>query len=93
MALIASARLRALSIISIMVIAVLLFLSSAVQATGDITDTTSYRVLPGDTLWDIAKAYGPPDSDPRRLVAVIGELNGIDGGLLQAGQVIEIPSY
>lgn len=91
MALIASARFRALSIISIMVVAVLLFLSSAVQATGEVTDTTGYRVQPGDTLWEIAREHSSPDADPRRVVAVIERLNGIDGGSLQAGQVIEIP--
>ncbi|MDK1010129.1 MAG: LysM peptidoglycan-binding domain-containing protein [Actinomycetota bacterium] len=91
MTVIASARFRALSIISITVVAVLLFLSSAVQATGDVTHTTDYRVQPGDTLWEIAKEHGPADSDPRRVIAVIEKLNGIDGGLLQAGQVIEIP--
>lgn len=91
MALIASARIRALSIISIMVIAVLLSLSSAVQATGEATETTDYRVQPGDTLWEIAREYGPPHEDPRRIVAVIQKLNGIKGGLLQSGQIIEIP--
>jgi LysM repeat protein len=91
MTLITSARMRALSIISITVIVVLLFLSSAVQATGQVTDTTDYRVKPGDTLWQIARTHGPDDADTRRIVAVIEKLNQIDGGSLQAGQVIEIP--
>ena len=91
MTLITSARFRALSIISITVIVVLLFLSSAVQATGQITDTTDYRVKPGDTLWQIAQTYGPDNADTRRVVAAIEKLNQIDGGNLQAGQVIEIP--
>ena len=91
MTLIASARFRALSIISITVMVVLLFLSSAVQATGQITDTTDYRVKPGDTLWQIARTYGPDNADTRRVVAAIEKLNQIDGGSLQAGQLIEIP--
>ena len=91
MTLIHSARIRALSIISITVIVVLLFLSSAVQATGQVTETADYRVKPGDTLWQIAQTYGPVDADTRRIVAVIEKLNQIDGGSLQAGQVIEIP--
>jgi len=91
MTLIASARFRALSIISITVVVVLIFLSSAVQATGQITDTADYRVKPGDTLWRIAQEYGPRDADTRRIVAAIEKLNGIDGANLQAGQVIEIP--
>ncbi len=91
MTLITSARFRALSIISITVIVVLLFLSSAVQATGHVSDTTDYRVKPGDSLWQIAQVHGPEDADTRRLVAAIEKLNQIDGGALQAGQVIEIP--
>jgi LysM repeat protein len=91
MTLIYSARIRALSIISITVIVVLLFLSSAVQATGQATETADYRVKPGDTLWQIAKTHGPEDADTRRIVAVIEKINEIDGGRLQAGQVIEIP--
>ena len=91
MTLIQSARIRALSIISITVIVVLLFLSSAVQATGQVTETTDYRVKPGDTLWQIAQTHGPETADTRRIVAVIEKINQIDGGILQAGQVIEIP--
>ena len=91
MTLIQSARFRALSIISITVIVVLLFLSSAVQATGQVTETADYRVKPGDTLWQIAQTHGPEDADTRRIVAVIERINQIDGGNLQAGQVIEIP--
>ena len=91
MTLIASARFRALSIISITVVVVLLFLSSAVQATGQVSETTEYRVKPGDTLWHIAQTFGPEHADTRRTVASIEKLNQIDGGTLQAGQVIEIP--
>ncbi|MEN8238888.1 MAG: LysM peptidoglycan-binding domain-containing protein [Actinomycetota bacterium] len=91
MTLIASARFRALSIISIAVIVLLVFLSSAVQATGTVSETTDYRVQPGDTLWEIAQTYGPEHADVRRTVSIIEKLNEIDGSYLQAGQVIEIP--
>ncbi|MDK1017968.1 MAG: LysM peptidoglycan-binding domain-containing protein [Actinomycetota bacterium] len=91
MAPITSARSRALSIISVMVVAVMLFLSSAVQATDQSPDTVEYRVMPGDTLWEIAREHGPMDGDIRRTVTVIERLNAIRGGQLQAGQIIEIP--
>ena len=91
MTLVTSARFRALSIISITVIVVLLFLSSAVQATGQVSETTDYRVKPGDTLWQIAQTHGPDNADTRRIVAAIEKLNQIDGAALRAGQVIEIP--
>ena len=49
-----SARIRALSIISITVVLVLLLLSSASHATGEVGETFDYRVKPGDTLWAIS---------------------------------------
>jgi LysM repeat protein len=92
MAIIDSARIRALSIISITVVVVLLLLASASQATGQVTETEAYRVRPGDTLWRIAETHGPAGQDPRSVIAVIERINGLDGGgVLQAGQVLEIP--
>ena len=86
-----SARIRALSIISITVLVVLLLLASAGHATPDPSDTMSYRVKGGDTLWQLAGDYGPEDSDRRAVIAVIERINGIDAGSLQVGQVIDIP--
>ncbi len=88
---IASARMRALSIISITVVVILLLLASAVQATPEPTQTTSYRIRGGDTLWQIAAEYGPQGMDRRAVVNVIERLNNLDAGSLQVGQVIEIP--
>lgn len=85
-----SARLRALSIISIMVVVVFLLLSSASHATGTVTDTYDYRVKPGDTLWKIAEDHGPDGRDIRDIVATIERINSLEG-VLQAGAVIEIP--
>ena len=86
-----SARLRALSIISITVVFVLLLLASASHATGEVTDTHEYRIQPGDTLWEIAQDHGPEGRDVRAIVATIERINGHDGEVIQAGQVIEIP--
>jgi len=86
-----SARIRALSIISITVVVVLLLLASASYATGDVTDTFDYRVRPGDTLWQIAEDHGPENRDPRAIIATIERINELNGGMLQAGQVLEIP--
>ena len=86
-----SARFRALSIISITVIVVLLLLASASHATGEITETFDYRVKPGDTLWNIALEHGPEGQDTRAIVATIERINGLDGVMLDAGQVLEIP--
>lgn len=86
-----SARIRALSIISITVFVVLLLLASAGHATPDPSETMSYRVKGGDTLWQIAGDYGPEGTDRRVVIAVIERINGIDAGSLQIGQVIDIP--
>ena len=86
-----SARIRALSIISITVVLVLLLLASASHATGEVTDTFDYRVKPGDTLWAIAEDFGPEGRDVRAIISTIEKINHLDGGILQAGQVIEIP--
>jgi nucleoid-associated protein YgaU len=86
-----SARIRALSIISITVVFVLLLLASASYATGEVTETFDYRIRPGDTLWDIAHEHGPEGRDVRAVVATIERINGLDGAAIQAGQVIEIP--
>jgi LysM repeat protein len=86
-----SARIRALSIISITVIIMFLLLTSASQATGEVTDTFDYRVRPGDTLWGIALEHGPDGMDTRAIISTIERINGLDGGVLQAGAVLEIP--
>jgi LysM repeat protein len=88
---ITSARIRALSIISITVVVILLLLASAVQATPDPAATTTYRVRGGDTLWQIAAEYGPDGMDRRDVVSIIERLNELDTGYLQIGQVLEIP--
>ncbi|MCB1245879.1 MAG: LysM peptidoglycan-binding domain-containing protein [Acidimicrobiia bacterium] len=88
---IASARIRALSIISITVVIILMLLASAVQATPDPTETTEYRVRGGDTLWQIAAEYGPSGMDRRDVVQIIQRINDLDSDTLQIGQLLEIP--
>lgn len=52
--------------------------------------TRVYVVRPGDTLWSIASKY-VPGGDPRRLVDSIAERNGIDAGMIVAGQPLVMP--
>lgn len=89
-----SVRKRALVIISTTAVALVLLLSSAVQATGageDPADTVDYRVLAGDTLWDIALEHGPGGEDPRAVVHAIQEMNELEGSVIQPGQVLSVP--
>jgi nucleoid-associated protein YgaU len=48
-------------------------------------------VEPGDTLWKIAKAYGPDDVSVKAYVQRIMEANGMEYASLQVGQVIRLP--
>ncbi len=82
--------LRMMVIISI-VVAALLLLASAVQATGAPVATVDYRVESGDTLWSIAEQVDD-DADVRATISTIRRLNDLDGSTIYAGQVLELPS-
>lgn len=47
-----------------------------------------HDAAPGETLWDLAVAYGP-DADPRRSLDVLVQLNG--GSALVAGEPVKVP--
>ena len=49
-----------------------------------------YLVQPGDTLWGISRQY-MPDTDPRLGVEWISRVNGLDGAIIQPGDVLNIP--
>lgn len=50
------------------------------------------QVNSGDTLWALAKEYGPSDEDTRRVVYEICKLNDITAADLKEGQFITIPT-
>lgn len=54
---------------------------------------TEVLVQNGDTLWQLAKTYGPTDEDLRKVIYEICEINGITADHLQSGQSILIPKY
>ena len=56
---------------------------------GRAADGVMVVVQPGDTLWQIATDL-TPGTDPRPLVAALGEL--LDGSGLQPGQELVIPA-
>ena len=86
-----SARSRALLIISTVVVGLVLLLASTVEAGGGGTETVSYRVRGGDTLWEIAKAHGDDGADPRPGVETIRRLNDLETSVIHPGQVILVP--
>lgn len=83
--------LRAIVIISIVVLAVFL-LASSVQATGAPEATIGYEVETGDTLWSIATHHSGPGGDVRHTIDVIRALNEIDGTTIYPGDVLELPA-
>lgn len=71
------------------------FAISALTGYSDVSaaqepEYVNIRVQSGDTLWDLAKAYGPSNQDIRQTVRDICSLNGITAADLQAGQYILI---
>jgi nucleoid-associated protein YgaU len=53
----------------------------------------SVRIKAGDTVWGIARDYGPANGDTRTLVEAICDLNEIDPGRIYPGQTIMVPIY
>ena len=84
----------------LLVIAALLFTAFSLgragsSASGDSSVPVAPRVeqttvMPGDTLWSVAKRIAP-DNDPREVVAQIRELNDLAGTQLQVGQQLLLP--
>lgn len=48
-------------------------------------------VRPGETLWAIAERVRP-DDDPRATIERIRDMNALDSGVAQAGQVLLVPA-
>ena len=51
----------------------------------------TYTVRSGDTLWNIARHYGPADQDVRITISQISHINNVSASTLQAGQQLMIP--
>ncbi len=57
-------------------------------------DERTYAIVTvqhGDTLWDLAKQYGPKDEDCRQIVYRICKLNDLTPETLWVGEEIIIP--
>lgn len=65
-----------------------------VGAEAELADPVAGHVVvaPGETLWDVAVETAPDGVDPRRQLASLRELNGLDGGHLDAWAVVLIPA-
>ena len=72
------------------------FGANAVFGLGDASGSdkieyVSVKVESGDTLWNLAKEYGPSNIDVRKVIYEIEKLNNVDASTLHSGMTIEIP--
>jgi len=68
------------------------FLGFGRATASDKRSFVTVRVEQGDTLWDLASAYGPGNYDIRRVVYEIEQINNVSASTLQPGQLITIPT-
>lgn len=52
---------------------------------------TQVQVMSGDTLWSIAETYMDDDSDIRKSVYQLCQINDINASQLQAGMTLLVP--
>lgn len=52
-----------------------------------------FIVQPGDSLWSIASAYKPKNTDTRVYLEHIRRFNGLRGTDIQAGEVLRLPVW
>ena len=53
--------------------------------------THSVVVQRGDTVWDLARAHAPSDSDHMAYVAEVVALNDVRPGTLRPGMILRLP--
>ncbi len=58
----------------------------------DVRKYITVKVESGDTLWDLAKTYGPSDYDCRRVIYEIEKINNVSAATLQSVQMLTIPT-
>ncbi|MFQ5948473.1 MAG: LysM peptidoglycan-binding domain-containing protein [Acidimicrobiia bacterium] len=88
----AGTRSRVSVLLGAIAVALALLLATAVQAGAPVGPVDAYRVLPGDTLWEIAADRTGSGDDIRGTVFEIRRLNGLDGSLIRPGQVLRVPT-
>ena len=72
--------------------AVFLLLSGRVEASIPKDPPTSYRVVSGDTLWDIAGEIAAPEDDIRNVIESIKDLNDLHSSSIRQGQILLLPA-
>ncbi|MDD4563865.1 MAG: LysM peptidoglycan-binding domain-containing protein [Eubacteriales bacterium] len=57
------------------------------------TTYSEIRVQTGDTLWDLAREFGPDNKDIRKIVYEICKVNDVSAESIYPGQTLLIPVY
>lgn len=65
---------------------------SKITASEKISKTyIAVTVQEGDTLWALAKTYGPQHSDVRKVIYDICQINNLESCTIYEGQTITVP--
>ena len=83
-------KFAALTLIIVVTIGAVLFIVKGSWACDDAGQAVEIVVEQGDTLWRVA-VRAVPDTDPRRTVDEIMELNGLESSLITPGQSLLVP--
>jgi hypothetical protein len=76
---------------ALFVVAAIAFALYAGSGAGAESETVSYTVAPGETLWEIAVENTLPGEDPRPKVEAIREANDLSGSKIYPGMSLEVP--
>ena len=84
-------RIRSIILLLLIVFIVTTFINNFTTDKESYTSEYVYTVVPGDTLWDIAKEYNYNNEDVREIVYNIQKHNNISNSQIYSGQVLKIP--
>lgn len=88
---------RRIGALLVVVAAVFLVAEALTAAPAPVDDAvpvsaTTVVVQPGETLWDVARRHAPADVGTAAFVEQVTALNGINGGQVDAWQVLRLPA-
>lgn len=72
--------------------AAFLLLSGPLEASIPESPPVSYRVMSGDTLWEIAGEIAAPEDDIRDVIESIKDLNKLESSSILRGQILLLPA-
>ena len=75
----------------LLVATIAVVLSPAARGADPTGPAPTVVVQPGDTLWSVAERH-QPSRDPFAVILEIRRINGLDGNIVHAGQVLTLPA-